>query len=264
MSGRLALVTGAARGLGLAIVKELAERQARVVATDLDAPELERALASLGDLGERCRAYPLDVTDASSITTAHQRIGDADGRVEILINNAGVVYGGAFLEVPLERHLAVYRVNVLGLVAMTHAFLGDLIAADGGRLVNIASASAFVALPWAATYSSSKWSVVGFSEGIRLELAELGHRGIRVTTVCPSYIETGLFDGVKPPRLTRTLSSAEVAARVVSATERGDRRLLLPSLARTAPFLVALPAWFSDFLSRKLGVASSMKHWRGR
>ena len=97
------------------------------------------------------------------------------GPIDVLVNNAGLVFGGAFLDVPLERHLTTYRVNTLGLVAMTHAFLPDLMAGRDGHVVNVASASGFIGLPFGATYASSKWAVLGFSE-----LLERAHAGEEV------------------------------------------------------------------------------------
>ena len=132
--------------------------------------------------------------------------------MDVLVNNAGIVHGGPFLDVPVERHLATYRVNVLGLVAVTHAFLPDLIASADSHLVNIASASGYIGLPHGSTYASSKWAVIGFSESLLLELELHGHRHVHVTTVCPSYVTTGLFDGARAARTTSLLSPERLAA----------------------------------------------------
>ena len=138
------------------------------------------------------------------------------GPIDVLVNNAGVVFGGTFLEVPLDRHLATVAVNLSGVLAMTHAFLPDLIARPAGHIVNIASAAAVIALPMATSYAASKCAVLGFSDSLREELRELGHRHVGITAVCPGYIATGLFDGAKPARLTRWLTPEEVAAAVVA------------------------------------------------
>lgn len=264
IEGRLALVTGAARGLGRAIVRELVGRGARVVAVDVAVEALEALPADLGVGTDRCRTARLDVTDPAAIATFRDQLRRREGGIEILVNNAGVVYGGPFVEVPLERHLRTIAVNLEGPIAMTHAFLADLCAADAGRLVNIASASGFLGLPWGVTYSASKWGMVGFSEGIRQELAASGRPRVRVTAVCPAYIETELFRGARPPRGTRALEPPYVARRAIDAMCRGRRRLLLPLLARAAPWTVVLPSWIADPLSRVLGVADSMRGWRGR
>jgi short-subunit dehydrogenase len=263
LEDRLVLVTGAARGLGAALAAGFADRGARVVVTDVDAGQAERCAASLVARGHWSRSYELDVTRPADVRRVAETIQHRHGNVSLLVNNAGVVFGGAFLEVGLERHLQTYRVNAEGLVTVTHVFLPQLLASPSGNVVNIASASGFIGLPWGTTYASSKWSVVGFSEGLRLELAEAGHRHVKVTAVCPGYIETGLFSGARPPRLTRVLTPATVARRVVRAVERGRRRLLLPTLARLGPISVALPAGVGDALGRLLGVHASMREWKG-
>lgn len=107
--------------------------------------------------------------------------------------------------------------NTLGLVAMTHAFLPDLLAGTDGHVVNVASASAFIGLPFGATYASSKWAVLGFSESLALELCLQGHGHVHVTAICPSYVTTGLFDGARAPRLTRLLTADRVADLTVRA-----------------------------------------------
>jgi short-subunit dehydrogenase len=181
-----------------------------------------------------------------------------------VINNAGTVFGGSFLDVPLEKHLLTYRVNTLGLVAVTHAFLPDLIARPEANLVNIASISGFVGLPFGTTYASSKWAVIGLSEGLRLELKELGHRHVAVTAVCPSYVKTGLFDGVKLPTSTDWLTPERLAQLVVRAIERNKAYLLAPSVAHLTPILKGvLPMALMDWVGGFFGINTTMSEWRG-
>lgn len=264
VEGRVALVTGGGRGLGRSLVRELLARGARVVAVDRAIEPLEELQQLAAETSARLSTRRLDVTDRSAVEGLRRELGTDHGRVEILINNAGVVHGGVFTEVALEDHLDTVAVNLGGVLVMTHTFLPDLCRADAGRLVNIASASGFIGLPWGVSYSATKWAVVGLSEGLRQELAARGHHNVAVTVACPAYIDTGLFHGVKPPRLIRSLSPDAVARRTLVAMCRGRRRLLVPWLARSAPWMVALPSWLGDRLSRVLGVASSMRSWRGR
>ena len=167
-------------------------------------------------------------------------------------------------EVPLERHRLTYRVNVEGTVAMTHAFLDDVVAAPGGHLVFIASASGYVGLPNGSTYASSKWAVIGFSESIRAELKHRKERQVGVTTVCPSYIATGMFDGVKPPKATSMLTPEKIAAKVVDAVERRKVWVLEPWIVKITPLLKhGLPTGLSDFIADAFGATSSMDRWKG-
>jgi len=263
------LVTGAARGIGKAVARRFAAAGAEVVITDLDAAALEAARDDVAGARENgagaiCRAYPLDVADADAVHAVRDRLHAEAGRIDVLVNNAGVVHGGAFLEVPLERHRATYRVNVEGVMTMTHAFLPDLIAAPRGHLVNLASASGFIGLPNGATYASSKWAVIGFSESIRLELRSQGHKNVDVTTVCPTYVDTGMFEGARPPRTTRVLTPDLLAAKIVEAVEQRKVWVLEPWIVKITPMLKScLPTPVSDFLSDALGASSSMDNWRG-
>lgn len=263
------LVTGAAHGIGKAIAHRFAASGAEVVLTDLDAAALAAARDDVAGArgnggGAICRAYPLDVTDADAIHAVRDQLHAEAGRIDVLVNNAGVVYGGPFLEVPLERHRLTYRVNVEGVMAMTHAFLPDLLAAPRGHLVNLASASGFVGLPNGATYASSKWAVIGFSESIRLELKSQGHKNVDVTTVCPTYVDTGMFEGAKAPRTTHFLTPDELAEKIVEAVEHRKVWVLEPWLVKITPMLKScLPTPVSDFLSDAFGASSSMDTWRG-
>ena len=258
------LVTGAARGIGKTMARHFADRGAEIVLTDIDAELLDETRAELDAAGVRCRAYPLDVTDDAAILATRDAIHDDLGNIDILVNNAGVVFGGPFLEVPLERHRTTYRVNVEGVVAMTHAFLPDVLASAGGHLVFIASASGFVGLPGGATYASSKWAVIGFAESIRAELKHLGDHRAHVTTVCPTYIDTGMFEGVEPPKTTKLLDPDMVAEKVVEAVEHRRVWVREPWIVKITPFLKhGLPTPISDFLSEAFGANRSMDRWSG-
>jgi short-subunit dehydrogenase len=260
-----ALITGGGGGIGHAMARRFAAEGAEIVLADIDVDALDRARNDLKANGATCWSFPLDVTDPESIRALVEGLHEEVGRIDILVNNAGVVFGGPFLEVPIERHLTTYRVNVEGLVALTHALLGDLIASRRGHLVNIASASGFIGLPKGSTYASSKWAVIGFSESMRLELKHLGHRHVSVTTVCPSYVATGMFEGARAPLTTSFLTPEEVADRTVAAVAGGEPFVLEPWLVKITPFLKgALPTVVSDLLSDLFGATSSMEEWEGR
>jgi short-subunit dehydrogenase len=265
LRGKRVLITGGAQGIGLTLAGRFAQCGSEVVIVDLREELLAQAVASLGDSALPLRAYPLDVTDSTAVLAFRDRLHREAGPIDLLVNNAGVVFGGPFLDLSLQKHFATYRVNVDGVVAMTHAFLPDLIARDEAHLVNVASASGLIGLPYGATYASSKWAAIGFSESIRLELEQQGHRHVRVTTVCPSYVSTGLFDGVKPPALTRLLTPERLADQVMRAVRRDRLWVLTPWLVRlTPPLKGLLPTRLFDAISGMLGVTAGMSHWRGR
>lgn len=258
------LITGAARGLGRSLAERAGERGAELVLTDIQEELLDETREQLSAKGYRCRAFTLDVTDLAAIQDVRQRINRDLGPVDMLINNAGVVFGGAFLDVPLDRHVLTYRVNVEGVMAMTHAFLPDIEESSGGHVAFIASASGFVGLPNGATYASSKWAVIGFAESLRAELKHQRRKNVKVTTVCPTYISTGMFEGVQPPKTTAMLDPEQIATKVIEAIERNKVWVLEPWIVKITPFLKhGLPTPVSDFLSEAFGANKSMDSWSG-
>ena len=139
--GKRALVTGGASGIGKAIAQRLAAEDAELLLVDRSEKLLGETAAQLVANGRRVRTYVLDVTHTQNILAIRDQVHRDGGPIDLLVNNAGLVYGGSFLEVPLENHLTTYRVNTLGVVAVTHTFLPDLIAGRDGHIVNVASAS---------------------------------------------------------------------------------------------------------------------------
>jgi short-subunit dehydrogenase len=261
LADKRVLITGAGHGLGRALALEFARSGAEVVVTDRDAASVQ---AVCTELPSSAAGYAFDVTDAGQIAGVRKRLHAERGPIDVLVNNAGVVFGGEFQNVPLERHLKTIAVNLGGLITVTHAFLPDLIARREACVVNIASASAVLALPRATSYAASKWGVLGFSESLREELRRAGHRHVGVTAICPSYIATGLFDGARPARLTSLLTPESVARSTRRAVERGRDFLLLPKSAAML-YAVArfLPRPLFARLCRALGVSDSMADWKG-
>ena len=265
LSGKRTLVTGAASGIGKALAGAFAARGADLLLVDLNRDALDAVATDLAARGARVLAYPLDVTDTDGVLRLRDRIHAEGGPIDVLVNNAGVVFGGAFLDVPLARHATTYAVNVLGLVAMTHTFLPDLIGRPDAHVVNVASASGYIGLPFGATYASSKWAVIGFSESLQVELELQGHRHVHVTTACPSYVSTGLFAGVKAPFNTSLLTADGVAAMIVDGVLADAVVVRAPWLVKVTPFLKGvLPFRLFYRVAAWLGVNTSMMSWRGR
>ncbi len=258
------LITGGAQGIGREMALEFARKGAELVLTDINEDQLAATRKEVEELGARCLTYRMDVTDHDEIVAVRQKMLDDAGTIDVLVNNAGVVFGGPFLEVPLHEHILTYRVNIEGMVKVTYTFLPDLIGGNAGHLVNIASASGFIGLPHGSTYASSKWAAIGFSESIRLEMKRHGHDHVRTTTVCPSYVGTGMFDGAQPAKLTKMLDATKLAKRIVKAVLKDELWVLEPWLVKLTPAIKgALPTAVSDFASDLFGATGSMQDWRG-
>ena len=264
LDGKRVLITGGAQGIGLEMAIKFAGRGSDIVIADLNEAKLPEAKATIEALGVAAWGFPVDVTNPASIASLKAQIAAEVGPIDVLVNNAGIVFGGPFIETPLDRHLKTYEVNTLGVVAMTHAFLPELIERPEAHLVNISSASGFVGLPYGSTYASSKWAVIGFSESIRAELKVLGHEHVHVTIVCPSFIGTGMFEGAEAPKATNILEPDFIAEKVVRAVERNRIHVLEPWMVKITPLLrELLPTALYDRISHLFGADTSMAQWTG-
>jgi len=264
LEGKRVLITGAAAGIGRSMARAFAAQGAHLLLTDLDEAHLTEAADELVAAGRQAWAYPLDVTDADQIAALRDAVHEQGGPIDVLVNNAGVVFGGAFLDVPIEAHITTLRVNTLGPIMLTHAFLPDLISREDAHLVNIASAAGYLPVPLMTTYAASKWAALGFSESIQAELVELGHRHVHVTAVCPGYVSTGMFEGATAPLLTPWLTPDQIADKVVEAVLHNRTHVREPFMVKTIPVLKGLlPETGVNAITQKLGLSSSMRTWHG-
>ena len=262
--GRTALITGGASGIGLLMGRMLLERGAeRLIVWDVSVSNVEAARTTLEPLGAVVFDR-VDVSDTEAVLAAVARL-EADGTtIDLLINNAGIVVGKPFLDhehADIDRTLAI---NTGALMHLTRALLPGMVAHGRGHVVNIASAAALVSNPNMSVYAASKWAVTGWSDSLRQEMERSG-TGVRVTTVLPYYIHTGMFDGVRS-RLIPILQPEDVARRILRAVERDAVFLHMPGIVRLLPLLRGLlPTRALDFvLNRIFGVSSSMDDFRGR
>ena len=263
------LITGAAMGMGK-MYAQLAVRDhaAHVILWDVNAQALEEAAAELRGRGSEIHSRVVDVSSLEAIEEAAQWVRSEVGTPDILINNAGIVRGKYFWEHDQRTDIAAtMAINTLALMHITREFLPAMIS--GGRtsrIVNVASAAGLLSNPRMSVYSSSKWAVIGWSDSLRLELQQAGHRHIKVTTFCPSYIKTGMFEGARGPLLTPLLEPEAVTERVWRAMKEGTPMLLMPwtvQLSKALRGILPLPVW-DVVAGRVFGVYKSMEHFTGR
>lgn len=179
------MITGCSSGLGRALAVEFARKGHTVFAT-------ARHVEDIADLAsQRITILPLDVTDASSISAAVQRIWERTGRIDMLVNNAGFGLMGPLAEIPLGEVRRQLEINVVGPLAMVQGVIPYMVKQGGGRIVNVGSASGVLTTPFAGAYSASKAALHSLSDAMRMEMAPFG---IGVITLQPTKIASKFGD----------------------------------------------------------------------
>lgn len=265
MQGATVLVTGAAAGLGRLVSLEAARRGARhLVLWDIDRSRLEPVADEVRRLGAAASTHGCDVGDAAAVRAAAEEVLATTGGVDVVVNNAGVVSGRPLLELTDEQIERTFRVNVLALYWVTRPFLAGMVERGHGHVVTIASAAGLVGVARQTDYAASKHAAVGFDESLRVELARSAP-GVRTTVVCPYYVDTGMFAGVRTrvPWLLPILRPEPVARRIVDAVERDRPMLVMPPIVRLLPALRVLPPRAFDRVMDLFGVNRSMDEFRG-
>ena len=270
VKGKSVLVTGAAMGMGrLFAERAIAEEASAVVLWDVNESALNDTLGELEGGPSAVSGYIVDVSDPAAVSdTAAAVLGDL-GRIDMLVNNAGVVRGNEyFWETDLERDAKfTIDVNTLAPMYVAHRFLPAMIAAPGDcRVLNLASAAGFTPNPRMAVYAASKWAVIGWSDSVRLELQQAGHDHVKVTTVCPYYVGTGMFEGAKSAPLLPILEPAHVVDEAWTATLAGRPFVILPKTVVISEMLKGIvPTGVRDFIAdRVIGVYHTMDDFTGR
>ncbi|GAB4075727.1 SDR family NAD(P)-dependent oxidoreductase [Nostocoides australiense] len=270
VAGATVLITGAAMGMGrLFAERAIAEGADTVVLVDVNAGALEQTAAELSGGATRVLAEVVDVRKLTDIRACAKRVANTAGPVQILINNAGVVRGNHYFweTDPVADTKFTMEVNALAPMYVARVFLPQMIESDADcRLVNLASAAGLTANPRMAAYAASKWAVVGWSDSVRLELEQAGHHHVKVTTVCPYYVKTGMFDGARSAPLLPLLEPEDVVDGTWHAMVRGDAMLVMPRtviLSETVKGI--LPVGVRDFVADKvLGIYHTMDDFTGR
>ena len=265
LTDRKVLITGAASGIGRLMALRIAAQGGQLILWDMDEAHLAAVAGEIAAAGGQAAAYACNLAERASIEAAATRTLAEQGAVDVLVNNAGIVDGKRMLEATDKEVERTFAVNTLAHFRTVRAFLPGMLAQGAGHIVTIASASGIAAVPRLADYSASKAAAIAFDESLRLELKHDG-APVRTTVVCPFYISTGMFEGVRTrfPLLLPIMRPEAVAARIVCAIERDEARLILPWFVRCAFPLRLLPvAWF-DALMGFFGVTKSMDAFTGR
>ena len=274
VSGKRVLITGGAMGMGKIYGRiAVEEGAAAVILWDLNEGALKETAEDLraqAGPGTSVHDYVVDVSDNDVVMDAGRRVLDEVGAPHVVINNAGIVRGNDyFWEQPADLADAelTMRINSLAPMYVARAFMPAMIAqSDEARLVNIASAAGLTSNPRMSAYAASKWAAVGWSDSVRLELEQAGHDHVRITTVCPYYIKTGMFEGASSAPLLPLLEPEDVCAKVWKAMRKGKPFLVMPkSVLLNETMKGLLPVPVRDLVSgRIIGVHDTMENFTGR
>ncbi len=189
MNGKTMLITGAGSGIGRGLAELAAADGYSVIATDMDQSAAQQTAADISEAGGQPSAFRVDVTSQADIQAMMDSLGD--GRIDVLINNAGLQYVSQLEDFPQEKWNLIVRVILNGTCMMTRAVLPGMRQRGVGRIVNIGSIHSLVASAYKSAYVSAKHGLLGFSKVIALETAEVD---ITINTICPSYVKTPLVE----------------------------------------------------------------------
>ena len=265
LRGQVVLITGGSRGLGLAMAREFGRQGARIVLCARDAAELTRARTSLHSQGVEALSFTCDVASAADVERLIAEVTETCGRVDVLVNNAGVIMTGPLSAQTTANFREAMDVMFWGMYHTTMAALPQMRARRSGHIVNITSIGGKVSVPHLLPYSTAKFAATGFSEGLH---AELAREGVHVLTVAPGLMRTGsfvnaIFTGDHRAESTWfsvsdslpfvSMSAKHAARRIVDATRRGEAEIILSPAARA---LAALHGVAPALTSRVMAIVN--------
>lgn len=230
LSGGIAVVTGGSRGIGRAIAERLATLDATVIIAGRDESRLQQVANELSVNGRRVHAMRCDAADRGSVEEFGERLRRDCGRVDVLVNNAGIAGPPGFLhELPPEDWEAVFNTNLRGVYYMLRAVVPLMIARGAGHIINISSLAGKNPLPRGAAYSASKWGLNGLSYGVAEELRE---HNIRVSVVCPGSVDTDFSPRRQGKDTSRMLKAEDVAHAVEALVTQAPQSFMSEILLR--------------------------------
>jgi len=225
---------------------------------------VEKTAQEIRNKGAIAKAYVVDVSDNLKVYQTAELTKNDFGRVDILINNAGIVSGKKLVDNPDENIKKVIAVNLMAHFWTVKAFLPDMMVRNHGHVVTIASLAGTLGVAGLGDYCASKFGVFGLDESLRAEMRALGKTGVKTTCVCPYYINTGMFDGVKNSLLFPVLDPEYVVTEIVKGVLTNQAEIFLPKLLKIRFFTRLFPSGVADYLNKATGVSRSMDTFKGR
>ncbi|KAE8746212.1 hypothetical protein FOCC_FOCC007084 [Frankliniella occidentalis] len=227
VDGQVVLVTGAAGGLGRHLAARFARLGATVVVWDINQEGVTETVRRVVSAGGLAFGYSVDLADKQAVYRTAALVKREVGAVDILVNNAGVAFGRTLMQLTDQQIETTYNVNILSHYWTTKAFLPEMMRSNRGHVVTVSSVTGLMGCYRCTDYSASKFATVGFHESLFTELKVLGYDGVHTTLVCPYFIDTGMFAGVKP-RLLPMLEPGQAADDIVDAVLTNQVTVTLP------------------------------------
>ena len=258
---KIAIVTGAASGIGRALGEALARRGAVVIMVDIQTELLEEAVGSIKRAGYQAEAVTLDVTNLEGVQALVENTAARHGRLDYIFNNAGIAVGGEVRDVSIDDWRHVLDVNLFGVVHGVAAAYPLMVKQGHGHIINTASIEGLIPFPGTVSYVASKYGVVGLSNALRIEGADLG---VKVSVVCPGYIKTPIFHTSKLIKMDREkmlqslperfgITPEECAEVILHGVERNKAIIVVTRLAKILWWLHRIyPGWILWMMRRRM------------
>lgn len=248
LQGKTALVTGASRGIGRAIAIALAANGIhRILLVARNAQRLEEVAADIAPLGVETVVLPMDLTESVSVSVAIAQAWRQHGPIDLLVNCAGVAHQTTFVRSQLPHVQAELATNLVGLYTITRMVARRMVAHRRGYIVNVSSLMGKIAAPTFATYSATKFAIVGFTQALRAELAPYN---VRVSALLPSLTDTEMVEHMERFRGVQTATPEQVAEALIQGLKRDQPEILVGVQSHLAVWCDRLAPWLVERIVR--------------
>jgi len=248
IQGKVALITGASRGIGRAIALQLAQQGIqRLILVARDRQKLVEVASEIEAMGVETAIVALDLTQVIEVNVTIAQLWRNYGPIHLLVNCAGVAYQNSFLQSKLPQVQEELSVNLLGMYNLTSLMARRMASQKQGTIVNVSSLMGKVAAPTMATYSATKFAILGFTQALRRELAE---HNIRVIALLPSLTDTDMVRDIKLFRWVIPMTSQQVAEVLVTGLQRDAPEILVGWQCHLAVWCQRLAPWLLDLILR--------------
>lgn len=263
LKDKTVLITGGGSGIGKIMTRLMLERNAKVIIWDIDEAKINEVIAEFSHLGN-INGFVIDISNSEQIKATAAKVKAQHETVDVLINNAGIIVGEYFHDHSTADITKTVAINATAPMLITAEFINEMLQQNSGHICNIASSGGLISNPKMSVYAASKWSLIGWSDSLRLEMKKL-KKNVNVTTIMPYFINTGMFDGVKSK--IPILEPEAAALTIVQAIAQNKKMLTIPGyiyrVTRLGQAIMSIN-FFDWFAGSVLGIYKTMDQFTGR